>query len=451
MFRHRLIATAALAGALSCTVAAAPASASAAVTPSGALPSLPQVSSAQQGARWLASQFTSSGYIPSTTPSQPDLSATANAVLALASAGVDPSGVHTALAYLESHVDAYVTVDGNDGPGQLALLILDAHATGGNPRSFGGTDLVSRLLATQRKSGATAGLFGVQSATYNGAYRQGLSLAALAGAGVTAGSQVTAAESWLESQQCPDGGWTSLITTSNPCDGNPADFEGPDTNSTALAVEGLSAIGVLGATRAAAAWGYIVNAQDADGGWGYEPNSTATPGTTDPDSTSLVVQAILALAKSPSAATLVKGAANPVSALRSFQLTSGVGSGAFFYPGSSAANLIATYQAVPAMADVKVPFDLSITTASLPSGHLGQHYSAALSASGGNRPYTWQVRPGSGSLPAGLSLDGSTGTISGTPTHAGTSSFTIEVHDTKVTTAPMTDNVGWKVLSITVS
>ncbi len=451
MFRHRLIATAALAAALSCTVAAAPASASATVTPSGALPSLPQVSSAQQGARWLASQLTPSGYIPSTNPSQPDLSATANAILALVSAGVDPSGVHAALGYLASHVDAYVTVDGTDGPGQLALLILDAHATGGNPRSFGGTDLVSRLLATQRRSGATAGLFGVQSATYDGAYRQGLSLAALAGAGVTSGSQVTSAEHWLESQQCPDGGWTSLITTSNPCDGNPADFEGPDTNSTALAVEGLSAIGVLGTTRATAAWHFIVNGQDADGGWGYDPNTASTPGTTDPDSTSLVVQAVLALGRSPSTAALVKGSANPVTALRSFQLTSGGGSGAFFFPGSSTPNLIATYQAVPVMADVKVPFDLHITTASLPGGHLGHHYSARLSASGGNTPYTWQVRPGSGSLPAGLSLDGSTGAISGTPTHAGTSSFTIEVRDTEVTTAPMTDNVGWKVLSITVS
>ncbi len=451
MFRNRLLATAAIAAALSCTVVAAPASASEALPQTGALPTLPQVSSAQQGARWLASQLTSSGYIPGTSPSQPDLSATANAVLALASVGVDPSGVHTAVGYLASHVDAYVRVDGSDDPDELALLILDAHATGANPRSFGDTDLVSRLLGTQRRAGATAGLFGVQSAAYDGAYRQGLSLAALAGAGVTSGSQVTAAERWLEGQQCPDGGWTSLITTSNPCNGNPADFEGPDTNSTALAVEGLSAVGVLGATRAAAAWHFILNAEDADAGWGYEPNTAATPGSTDPDSTSLVVQAILALAKSPSTTTLVKGAANPVSALRSFQLTSGGGSGAFFFPGTTTPNLIATYQAVPAMADVRAPFDLHITTASLPAGRLGQHYSAVLSASGGNPPYTWQVRPGSGSLPAGLSLDGSSGVISGTPTVAGTSSFTVEVHDTAVTTAPMTDDVGWKVLSIAVS
>ena len=453
MSRTHLLATAALACALSCSAAAAPAAASASVPPpAGAHPSLPQVSSAQTGAGWLAGQLTSSGYIPSsTTPGQPDLAATANTVLALVSAGVDPSGVHAALAYLASHVDAYVTVNGKDGPGQLALLILDAHAAYANPRSFGGTDLVSRLLATQRRSGLTAGLFGVQSATYDGVYRQGLSLTALAAAGVSIGSQLTAAESWLEKQQCQGGGWTSLITSNNPCNGNPASFEGPDTNSTALAVMGLSAVGVLGPTRASSAWQFLVHAEDAGAGWGYEPNSTSAPGSTDPDSTALVVQAILALGKSPSAPALVKGAADPVSALHSFQLTSGTGSGAFFYPGSSTPNTLATYQSVPAMAEVKFPFDLTVTTHSLPAGAVGHRYSATIAARGGNPPYTWLVLPGSGALPPGLSLDGSTGVVSGTPTGTGTSRFVVRLDDTRVTTTPMTDNVGWKVFSITVS
>ena len=142
-----------------------------------------------------------------------------------------------------------MTVSGSDGPGQLALLILDAHALGVSPTSFGGTDLVARLLATQRTTGADAGLFGVQDPTYDGAYRQGLSLAALAAVGTTSGAAVTAAESWLTGQQCGDGGWTSYITAANPCNGKPAKYEGPDTNSTALAVEGLEAQHALGARR----------------------------------------------------------------------------------------------------------------------------------------------------------------------------------------------------------
>lgn len=77
-----------------------------------------------------------------------------------------------------------------------------------------------------------------------------------------------------------------------------------------------------------------------------------------------------------------------------------------------------------AMVESAAPPSPAITTSSLPGGTLGTVYSHALTASGGVTPYTWTVL--SGSLPAGLSL-GSSGVISGTPTAAGTSSFTISV------------------------
>ena len=187
MHAKRLLASTLLGACLlSACVVAAPSTAEAAhVGRHSAAPSpLTRADSAQDGASWLAGQLTSGGYIPSpTTPGQADLSATANAVLALASAGARDAAMR-ALVYLEGQVDNYVAVDGADGPGQLALLILDAHSLGVNPYSFAGTDLVSRLLATERTSGTDAGLFGVQDPTYNGAYRQGLSLAALASVGV---------------------------------------------------------------------------------------------------------------------------------------------------------------------------------------------------------------------------------------------------------------------------
>ena len=69
---------------------------------------------------------------------------------------------------------------------------------------------------------------------------------------------------------------------------------------------------------------------------------------------------------------------------------------------------------------------LSITTASLPGAQLGTAYSQTLSAAGGNPPYTWTVT--AGSLPMALSLSAS-GTISGTPTAAGTFNFTARVSD----------------------
>jgi len=85
---------------------------------------------------------------------------------------------------------------------------------------------------------------------------------------------------------------------------------------------------------------------------------------------------------------------------------------------------------------------LVISTASLPGGQVGTSYSAILVASGGKTPYTWSVA--SGSLPAGLTLSGGSGQVSGTPTTSGTSTFTVKVTDSASTTAT-------KSLSIVVS
>jgi hypothetical protein len=76
---------------------------------------------------------------------------------------------------------------------------------------------------------------------------------------------------------------------------------------------------------------------------------------------------------------------------------------------------------------------LAITTTTLPAGSVGGGYNETLDATGGVQPYTWSVS--SGSLPAGLSLDPTYGEISGTPTGAGTSTFTVEVTDSSTPTA----------------
>ena len=77
---------------------------------------------------------------------------------------------------------------------------------------------------------------------------------------------------------------------------------------------------------------------------------------------------------------------------------------------------------------------LSITTTSLPSGNVGNAYSATLTAIGGVYPYTWSVT--SGTLPDGLHLNASTGAITGTPTTVGTSNFTVQAADSE--TPPVT-------------
>jgi len=72
----------------------------------------------------------------------------------------------------------------------------------------------------------------------------------------------------------------------------------------------------------------------------------------------------------------------------------------------------------------------NITTTSLPDGTVSIAYSQTLTATGGTTPYTWIIS--SGSLPAGLSLNSSTGEISGTPTSTGTSNFTVKVVDSSL-------------------
>ena len=62
----------------------------------------------------------------------------------------------------------------------------------------------------------------------------------------------------------------------------------------------------------------------------------------------------------------------------------------------------------------------------LQGGMIGSSYSETISAVGGTSPYTYSIS--AGSLPDGLSMS-SAGVISGTPTTAGTSTFTVTVTD----------------------
>ena len=67
---------------------------------------------------------------------------------------------------------------------------------------------------------------------------------------------------------------------------------------------------------------------------------------------------------------------------------------------------------------------ITITTTSLPGGIEGTSYSQTIMTTGGMSPITFSIV--SGSLPTGLSINSSTGTISGTPTAGGTFNFTVQ-------------------------
>jgi hypothetical protein len=86
--------------------------------------------------------------------------------------------------------------------------------------------------------------------------------------------------------------------------------------------------------------------------------------------------------------------------------------------GTGAENLSITIAAAPTIT----------TTSPLPDGKVDIAYSQTLQASGGSGTYTtWSIT--AGTLPDELSLDSSTGVISGTPTTATTATITVQVTD----------------------
>ncbi len=113
-------------------------------------------------------------------------------------------------------------------------------------------------------------------------------------------------------------------------------------------------------------------------------------------------------------------------------LARGVGSGNSTITATQSgiiSSTILTVQAAP----------LTITTATLPRAILNLAYLAQLTAGGGTLPFTWTIS--SGSLPEGMTLNSTTGTINGTPSAAGDFNFVVQVTDSGIPTQTATKAV----------
>lgn len=311
---------------------------------------------AAAGAAWLTSQLEDG--IPIEQWGSPDWGITIEAASALAAADATNPKITAVWDALVADRDNVVAKGGADVPGTLAKVILLAHSIDKNPRAVGtapGADLVQRLVDTMQGSG----LYGSQSPNYDGVYRQGLALAALASAGVSPDER---AVSWLVDQQCTndafDGAFVPFRSdTSVPCSDDPESWFGADTNATALAITGLNAAakgnaGADGSVAKALSWLASVQ-KDADG---WAANSWSP---VDPNSTAVVIQALIATGHLDDDDLNGEGG-GPLAALGGFQSDKqGDGeqsAGWFFFPGMEGPNVMATVQAVPALASKPLIF-----------------------------------------------------------------------------------------------
>jgi uncharacterized protein YjbI with pentapeptide repeats len=89
-----------------------------------------------------------------------------------------------------------------------------------------------------------------------------------------------------------------------------------------------------------------------------------------------------------------------------------------------------TAQSLSSSFSIRVTSQLNILTTSLPNPQIAVPYNNTLLTVGGIAPLGWSIS--SGSLPTGLSLAAATGLLSGTPSKAGTFTFTAKVTDASV-------------------
>jgi hypothetical protein len=300
-----------------------------------ALPSQAALSAADRAERaagYIASQQRPNGAIPAFSP----VGSTADAVVSLVAAGVGQPSIDRALDYLKRKVRNGKV----EGVGLQAKVVLAVVAAGGDPRRFGGTNLVRAIRSTEQEDGR----LGATTAVFD----QALGLLALVAAGRTPSD---ASLAWLADAQCADGGW-QYDEPAGPGDdehcasGDPADWFTSDTNTTSMAVMALEAAG--GPAPGVDPVSFFDAIRDTDrGGWGYTWGFQAT----DANSTALVIQAYAAL-----------GAELPDGAMRALRSLQYLRCGAFAYsfePDGSRTgpDLGATIGAVPGL--LRAPFPIT--------------------------------------------------------------------------------------------
>ncbi|MFH1737183.1 MAG: prenyltransferase/squalene oxidase repeat-containing protein, partial [Actinomycetota bacterium] len=273
------------------------------------------------------------------------INATSGVALAVLASGLDlnewkQSGAST-IDFLRSQADVLrnpASVDGNSA--KIAQLVMVLTASGNEPRSFAGTDWVAILKSIQ--NGAT-GAYGSSFIQHPWV------IMALRSAGETIPQN---AADYLVSNQEDDGGF-----------GVNGRGSGSDTNTTAICLEALAAIGqTVESAAVQRAVAYLHTQQNEDGGF---PWAKPSPWGTDSDvsSTAWVIQGLIAAGEDQVGLSWTQNGNTPVSYLIGMQNPSG----AFAYQSSwPDDNLMSTYQVIPALMGKAFPLDYTTPAPSKP-------------------------------------------------------------------------------------
>jgi len=308
-----------------------------------------------------------------------DLGATTEVMLAAAAAGQDcstwlSSAGNSPLDYLAAQVKQGAVKDAAG----LSRTVLAAVATGQDPRSFGGKNLVQALLAAQDK---TTNRFG------DSLYAHAYAMLALHNAGEPVPQS---AIDLLKTQIADDGAWSL--------------FGGPtpglaDTNTTALAMQALFAVGEPNTAHSALA--YLQRMQNTDGGFPYQkPSEWGTD--TDANSTAVVVQALRALGEPLS--NWAASGTDPMGAL--LALWDAASGGYYWQAAVPFANIMATAQAVQTAEGMHLVNVAVVGASRAPQAVAAASVSDAIVADVPLLPASGGFVPGSALIVAGLLMLG---------------------------------------------
>ena len=247
---------------------------------------------AQRAAAYVASNLKDGDHVVGKFG--PDLGQTSDVALGLAATGGQTATLAKVLSYLEAHGAAYVHGDPTTGEkvgahyaGSTGKLALVAQATGKNPSSFGGFNLISELRKLMGKDGRFRddSKFG----DFSNPIGQSFDILALK-RGAPEGAPRSSIENLLTAQ-CADGGFAEAFPKAGAaCSSSP--------DATGLALQAL--VATDNGCPAVKALSWLTAHQQADGSFASKAVDQSKPATANVNSTAYAALGLVAGGQSTS-------------------------------------------------------------------------------------------------------------------------------------------------------